>query len=124
MSEEQKAQLALRRQRTRALVAEAEHDRTEARRLEWVANSTRLTREELDAGEPCRGCGLRITDGLGRWPPQSQLSADEQVAYDQAEASYQARHGACRTSRWTLSGSRSNPLQLLLPASSAERPTS
>jgi hypothetical protein len=115
VNDEQRAQRALKRQRARALAAEAEHERTEARLRDWVVNGTRLTRKELEAGEPCRGCGLPIIDGRGSWPALLKLSSRERAEYDAAEADYKARHGDCRASRWSISGSRSTHCSYCCP---------
>jgi hypothetical protein len=115
MSDEQRTQRGLKRQRARALAAEAEHERTEARHREWAANGTRLTREELEAGEPCRGCGRPIIDGRGSWPALLKLSPHERAEHDAAEADYKARHGDCRASRWSMSGSRSTHCSYCCP---------
>jgi hypothetical protein len=115
VNDEQRAQRALKRQRARALAAEAEHERTEARLRDWVVNGTRLTRKELEAGEPCRGCGLPMIDGRGSWPALLKLSSRERAEYDAAEANYKARHGDCRASRWSISGSRSTHCSYCCP---------
>lgn len=105
ISEEQRALRALKRQRTRALAAETERERFEARHREWAVNGTQLTREELEAGKPCRGCGLPIIDGRGSWPALLELGPEERAEYEVAEAGHRARHVDCRASRWSVAGS-------------------
>lgn len=74
LTDEQKEQRAMTRRRNEALAAEAEHERTEARHSDWKENGTRPTREELEAGVPCRGCGQPIIDGRGNSPPRGRLN--------------------------------------------------
>lgn len=105
LTEEQRAQRAATRRRKEALLAEDAYERDEAKRLEWQTNGTRLTREELEAGVACRGCGFPIVDRLGSWPALSQLTPEERMEHDAADADYKARHGNCHAHRWTMSGS-------------------
>jgi hypothetical protein len=105
-TDEQKAAQAAKRRRKDALAAEAEHERNEAKRREWEANGTRLSGEELEAGVPCRGCGLPIIDGLGDRPPLLKLTEAERAEFDAADAYYLARHRSCHSHRWSMSGSR------------------
>jgi len=65
-----------------------------------------LTQADLEAQEPCRGCGLPWIDDLGAFPPLMKMTAEERVGYDREEARYQERHGNCRAARQTLQGSR------------------
>jgi hypothetical protein len=105
-TDEQKAAQAEKRRRKEALAAEAEYERNEAKRREWEVNGTRLSREELEAGVPCRGCGLPIIDGSGDRPPLLKLTEAERAEFDAADADYRARHGSCHSHRWSMSGSR------------------
>ena len=105
-TEEQKAAQAAKRRLKEALAAEAEYERNDARRREWETKGTRLSREELEAGMPCRGCGLPIIDGLGDRPPLLKLTEAERAEFDAADADYLARHGDCHSHRWSMSGSR------------------
>jgi hypothetical protein len=107
LTDEHKAQRAAARRRREALAAEAEHERREAKHREWRDTGAYLTREELEAGEACRGCGLPVMDRQGDWPWPKDRTADEQAAYDVAEADFRARHPDCHAGRWSLSGSRS-----------------
>jgi hypothetical protein len=116
MSHEQKAQRALKKARTRALAAEEQHERMEAKRREWDVNGTRLSREEFDAGELCRGCGQPIVDGRGDWPPLLKLTPEERAEYDATEAHFKVRHESCRASRWSVSGSRATHCSYCCPS--------
>ncbi len=107
LTDEQKAQRAAGRRRTEALAAEAEHERREAKHKQWRETGAYLTREELEAGEACRGCGLPVMDRLGDWPWSKDRTPEVQFAYDAAEADFRARHPDCHAGRWSLSGSRS-----------------
>lgn len=106
LTEEQRTQRATARRRSAALAAEQDALRQESKRQEWDANGTRLTRDEMEAGVPCRGCGQPIIDGLGDWPPLMKLTEQEKREYDAAQADFAARHKDCRGHRWSLSGSR------------------
>ncbi|MGE0307165.1 MAG: hypothetical protein AB7Q27_15560 [Acidimicrobiia bacterium] len=107
LTEEQKAQRAATRRRNEALAAEVEHERREAKHKEWRETGAYLTREELEAGEACRGCGLPGMDRLGDWPRPKDRTPEQQAAYDAAEADFRDRHPDCRSHRWSMSGSRS-----------------
>lgn len=106
LTEEQKAQRARTRKRNQALAAEAEHRRTEARHREWKEMGLRLTRAELEAGVPCRGCGLPIIDDLEPFPALMHLTDAQRLEYDAAEKEYLERHGDCHAHRWSMGGSR------------------
>ena len=106
LSEEEKSRRAANRRRKAAMAAEEEAIRQENKRREWEANGTRLTRAELDAGVPCRGCGLPIIDGLGDEPAATKMTHEERGAHDAAEADFKRRHDGCRAHRWSVSGSR------------------
>src|SRR5690606_4245439 len=69
LTEEQKRTRAETRRRNEALRAEADAHRQEAKRREWYEKDMFLTREQAAGGEPCRGCGLPVIDGLGSFPP-------------------------------------------------------
>lgn len=106
LTEEQKQKRAETRRRNDALRAEAHALQREAKRREWVEKDMFLTREQAAAGEPCRGCGLPVIDGLGSFPPLMQLSPEEQIEYDVAEDCYKQMHADCRSQRWSMQGSR------------------
>lgn len=107
LTDERRAARTAVRRRREALEAEAEHERREARRKEWQAAGAYLTRDELEAGEACRGCGVPVIDGLGDWSLPRQRTPEEQAAFAAADDGYRARHGDCRSHRWSISGSRS-----------------
>ena len=106
LSEEEKARRAMNRRRHAALLAEEEDVRQTRKRQEWVANGSYLSREELEARVPCRGCGQPIIDGLGGWPPLMELDDEQKRDYEAAEAAFKSRHPDCHASRWGMAGSR------------------
>lgn len=106
LTDEQKHARAETRRRNEALRAEADVHHQEAKRREWHEKDMFLSREQAAAGEPCRGCGLPVFDGLGSFPPLMHLSPDERTEYDAAEVKYKAMHPDCRSHRWSMQGSR------------------
>ncbi|MCP9207183.1 hypothetical protein [Streptomyces cucumeris] len=106
MTEEQRQQRARARARSAALEAEEDDRRREEKNEEWKREGTYLSREEFEAGHPCRGCGEPILDGRGNQPPLLRMTPEEQAEHDAEEARYKERHGECRAVRWTMSGSR------------------
>ncbi|QNA72010.1 hypothetical protein C8250_008940 [Streptomyces sp. So13.3] len=106
LTEEQRQPRARARARSEALQAEEDDRRREEKRAQWVREGMYLSRQELKAGQPCRGCGEPILDGLGERPPLLRLTPEERAEHDAAEARYKERHGDCRAMRWTMSGSR------------------
>ena len=106
LSDEEKERRAVSRRRKAALIAEADALRNEAKRRVWAENGTRLTRAELLAGVPCRGCGLPIIDRLGDRPALMRMTEDERSEYEASEAEFAARHPDCRAARWSMSRSR------------------
>lgn len=114
-SAEEKERRAINRRRKAALTAEADAIRNEVKRREWVENGTRLTREELLAGVPCRGCGLAIIDGLGDRPGLMKMTEDERAEYEASEADFAVRHPDCRAARWSMSGSRTTHCSFCCP---------
>jgi hypothetical protein len=102
MTEEQRLRRAAIRARREALAAEEDELRLEQRRQQWIDQGA-LTRAELEAGEPCRGCRGPIFDGLGSWPAMMHMTEDERRDYDQAATLYRDRHGGCRSHRWSMS---------------------
>jgi hypothetical protein len=106
LTDEQRQQRARARARSEALQAEEDDRRREERREQWEREGTYLSREEFEAGHPCRSCGEPILDGLGDRPPLLRMTPEERAEHDAAEARYKERHGECRAMRWTVSGSR------------------
>ena len=106
LTEEQKTARAAKRRLNEALKAERRAHRHEAQRRRWADEGMYLTREEAEAGEPCRGCGLPVIDALGNWPGTSYMSDDERTAYDTAEARFSKMHPDCDSHRWSMAGSR------------------
>ncbi|WFB08188.1 hypothetical protein LRS74_14855 [Streptomyces sp. LX-29] len=106
LTEEQRQQRAAARAQREALAAE-ERDRRDAERREmWRCEGMYLSWEEYRSGEPCRGCGEPMQDGLGDWPGLMYLSEQEKREYDAAEEGFRARHADCKGGRWSISGSR------------------
>ncbi|MEU8483676.1 hypothetical protein [Streptomyces sp. NPDC048641] len=102
LTEEQKRQRAAKRALRSALEAEADDRRRRERDEQWEREGW----AEYVAGEPCRGCGLPMTDELGSWPPLLKLSEAEKLEYEEANQKFRERHTDCRAARWTVSGSR------------------
>lgn len=105
-SEEEKEDRALARRTKSALAAEADAHRQEEKRRRWVEEGSHLTREELEAGVPCRSCGLAIIDELGDWPPLMLLTDEERTERERMNKAFTDRHPDCRSLRWSMSGSR------------------
>jgi hypothetical protein len=63
----------------------------------------RLTTEELQAGEMCRGCGRPFLGGPERVPPLYETDK-QRVAREAEDAAFQELHADCHAMRWTLSG--------------------
>jgi hypothetical protein len=82
LSDEQKARRATDRHRHGAVLAEEKAARQTRKRREWVANGTYLSRRELEARVPCRGCGQSIIDGLGEWSPLMKLDDEQKRDYE------------------------------------------
>ena len=78
----------------------------EEQRQQWQQEGAYLSLVELEAGEPCRGCGQSLLDGLGGWAPLNQLTPEQRGEYDRAEKLFRERHGDCRSHRWSLRGHR------------------
>ncbi len=106
LTEEQKTARMAKRRLTEALKAEHRAQRHEAQRRRWANEGMYLTTEEAEAGEPCRGCGLPVIDGLGSWPGTSYMSEEERIDYDTAEARFSELHPDCDSHRWSMAGSR------------------
>ncbi len=115
LTEEQKRARADTLRRNDALRDEQDARRREAKRREGREKGMYLTRDQAAAGEPCRGCGLLVIDGLGSWPPLMHLSDLERIDYDVAEAKYKERHPDCRAHRWSMEGSRTTHCGLCCP---------
>lgn len=115
LTEQQKAERAAKRNMAKALAAETRAHREEAHRREWREKGMYLTAEQAAAGELCRGCELPIMDGLGSWPPLMQLSDEERLQYDAAEAWFKELHPDCGSHRWSVSGSRTMHCGLCCP---------
>ena len=82
MTSEQREHRALLRARRAAEAAEAEDRRLEERRQQWQRDSAYLSRAELEAGVPCRGCGQPLLDGPGDWRPLNQLTPEQRSEYE------------------------------------------
>ncbi|MGH3221465.1 MAG: hypothetical protein ACRDPY_22690 [Streptosporangiaceae bacterium] len=106
MTDEQREQKALVRARRAAEAAEEDDRRKEERRQQWQREGTCLSWAEIEAGEPCRGCGQPLLDGMGDWPPLLKLTPEQRAEYDRADAAFRERHGDCRAVRWSMGGHR------------------
>ena len=106
LTDEQKAERAMKRRFKQGLDAEADALRRQQKHQLWDTEGTRLTRAEVEAGVPCRGCGLPILDGLGNWPPLMHLTDERRLEHEVAEAAFKERHPDCRAHRWSMDGSR------------------
>ncbi|MEV6207413.1 hypothetical protein [Kitasatospora sp. NPDC051914] len=106
LTEEQRQQRAAARAHREALAAEEDHRRREERSERWSREGVYLSWEEFRRGEPCRGCGDPMSDGLGDWPALLRMTEQERQERDLAEMRFKERHGGCREGRWTVSGSR------------------
>jgi hypothetical protein len=104
---ERREHRALLRARRAAEAAEQDDRRLEERRRQWQRDAAYLSRAELEAGEPCRGCGQPLLDGLGDWPPLNQLTPEQRGDYEQADARFRERHRDCRSHRWSMAGHQS-----------------
>nr|WP_134003116.1 hypothetical protein [Streptomyces sp. 846.5] len=105
-TEEQRQQRAAKRAIRAALAAEAEEQRDGERIELWKREGTHLSWEEYRAGEPCRGCGEPMSDGLGNWWPTLKLSEPERREYEEAQQAFRERHSNCKGGRWSIDGSR------------------
>jgi DNA repair exonuclease SbcCD ATPase subunit len=65
MTGEQREQRALSQARRVAEAAEEADRRWEERRQQWLREGAYLSWAEMEAGEPCRGCGQPLLDGAG-----------------------------------------------------------
>lgn len=106
LTEEQKRQRAAKRALRSALEAETDDRRRRERDERWKREGTRLSWADYTAGEPCRGCGEPMYDGLGDWYPLMKLSESEKREYEEANQRFRERHADCRDGRWSISGSR------------------
>ncbi|WP_269857920.1 hypothetical protein [Streptomyces sp. RPT161] len=106
LTEAQRQQRAAARARREALEAEERDRRDTERREMWQREGMYLSWEEYQAGEPCRGCGEPMRDDLGDWPPLLRLTEEEKREYEVAEERFRERHSDCKSSRWSISGSR------------------
>jgi hypothetical protein len=97
------------------VLAEEEAARQTRKRREWLANGTYLSRGELEARVPCRGCGQSIIDGLGKWPPLMKLDDEQKRDYETADAAFKSRHLECHASRWSMAGSRTTHCSFCCP---------
>jgi hypothetical protein len=106
LTEEQRAERALRRARQKALDAEEDDRRQEARHRQWEREGTYMTWAEFQAGEPCRGCRQPLLNGARELPPPIRQTPEERAEAEQEEARYRQLHGDCRSHRWSVEGSR------------------
>jgi hypothetical protein len=108
MTDEQREQKALVRARRAAEAAEEEDRRTEERRQQWQRQGTYMSWAEIEAGEPCRGCGQPLLDAMGDWPPLLKLTPEQRAEHDRADTAFREQHAGCRAGRWSMSGHRTS----------------
>jgi len=106
MTGEQREQKALSQARKAAQAAEEADLRWEERRQQWLREGAYMSRAEMEAGKPCRGCGQPLLDGAGDWPPLSQLTPEQRAEYDRADTEFREQHADCKAGRWRMSGHR------------------
>ena len=64
-----------------------------------------LTRDEAEAGEPCRGCGVPVMgERRNERSLVSPTSKDPEALAD--EDAFQVRHATCHSHRWSVDGFR------------------
>lgn len=76
--------------------------------MQSVTENERLTWEQYQAGEPCRGCGRPMRDATpwtGSGKGLIHLSEEERAQYDSEEQLFNLRHADCHAHRWTVEGS-------------------
>jgi hypothetical protein len=76
--------------------------------MQSVTEAERLTWEQYQAGEPCRGCGRPMRDAkpwTGSGKGLIHLSEEERAQYDSEEQLFNLRHADCSAHRWTVEGS-------------------
>ncbi|MGV1033775.1 MAG: hypothetical protein ACOYBP_00935 [Microbacteriaceae bacterium] len=115
LTEDQRRERAEKRRLSAALKEEEQAHLREGKRRDWHEKGMFLTRDQVAAGEVCRGCGLPVFDGLGSWPPLMHLSDQERIDHDAAEASYKQLHPDCHAHRWSMQGSRTTHCDLCCP---------
>jgi hypothetical protein len=62
-----------------------------------------LTRDELEAGELCRGCGRPFFGGP-EWVPLLHETPRQRTAREAEDATYRSSHGDCHAGTWTVTG--------------------
>lgn len=108
---------ALAKARHKAETAEQQARRMRDRQQRWHDEDMYLSRAEFEGGEPCRGCGELLLDGLlpGGWPPLLKMTPEQQADYDCEGAKWQERHGNCHAGRWSMQGSRTQHCSYCCP---------
>jgi hypothetical protein len=91
--------------RRRAELAEEQAHADEARRKRWTDQKMYLTREEAEAGAPCRGCGVPVMgERQNERSFASPTSQSPQALAD--EDAFRTRHATCHSHRWSVEGFR------------------
>jgi hypothetical protein len=91
--------------RRRAELAEEQAHADEARRKRWTEQRMYLTREEAEAGEPCRGCGVPVMGEVRSGWSLAWPTGDNPEALADEDA-FRNRHAACHSHRWSIEGFR------------------
>jgi hypothetical protein len=95
------------RARRTAEDAEQQELRRRAKREQWTREGMYLTRDEFEAGEPCRGCGQALLDDLPELPGyELGRTPEQQSEWDQERAAFTERHPDCHAGIWSMQGSR------------------
>ena len=68
--------------------------------MTWI-DDDRLTRDEINAGAPCRGCGRPFFGGPDRVALLHE-SPEQRIAREAEDAAFRALHPDCHAGGWTL----------------------
>jgi hypothetical protein len=68
----------------------------------WT-DADRLTREEFEAGEPCRNCGRPFFGGP-EWVATMHRTPEQAAAIEAEEAEFERLHPDCPALRWSVGG--------------------
>jgi hypothetical protein len=103
-----------------AEAAKAGDRRVSERRLQWQWEGMYLSWAEIEAGEPCQGCGQPLPDGLGGWYPLDEFTPGQRAECERAGELCPERHRGCRSRRRGLR-SPGSALRRLLPPLTAQQ---
>lgn len=109
LTAEEKQARADARAHLEALAAEEQDRRHQAKRFEWDRTGARLTREEFEAGEPCRGCGRALRgDTRPSLPCRNDMTELDRADDEQDKIEFTRLHPDCNEVRWTVGGRTSH----------------